>query len=318
MHMRRRYILGGTLIVLLGIGLYGLLPQLPALGRGWSLLGHAKAWYVLLAIAASLLSVACSALVYCLIAVKPLRYVDTLLVELSGLLVDRILPAGIGGLGLNVLYLRARQHTTTQAGTVAALNNTLGFVGHLLLAVVVIGGSFLTGRSVALRLPSLYQWLVILILFIALLSILTGVAYVRRWPWLARVRQQLAAMAHYYAKQPGRLLLAVVVSAGLTLGNVLGLWFAALALGLSVSFLVVFLVFTLGVAAGTATPTPGGLGGIEAALAAGLASQGIPIASAVAAALLFRLVNFWLGLPIGGAAYAVVRARRLIHVSVNG
>jgi len=48
--------------------------------------------------------------------------------------------------------------------------------------------------------------------------------------------------------------------------------------------------------------TPGGLGFVEAGLAATLAAAGIGTQKALAATLLFRLVSFWLPLPIGAVA----------------
>ena len=48
--------------------------------------------------------------------------------------------------------------------------------------------------------------------------------------------------------------------------------------------------------------TPGGLGFVEAGLAATLVAAGIGADKALAATLLFRLVSFWLPLPIGAVA----------------
>jgi uncharacterized membrane protein YbhN (UPF0104 family) len=48
--------------------------------------------------------------------------------------------------------------------------------------------------------------------------------------------------------------------------------------------------------------TPGGLGFVEAGLTATLVAAGINADAAVAATLLFRLVSFWIPLPIGAAA----------------
>jgi uncharacterized protein (TIRG00374 family) len=45
---------------------------------------------------------------------------------------------------------------------------------------------------------------------------------------------------------------------------------------------------------GSAVPTPGGVGGIEAALTAVLLSFGVDSATAAAIVLLFRLLTFWL------------------------
>jgi len=45
---------------------------------------------------------------------------------------------------------------------------------------------------------------------------------------------------------------------------------------------------------GSAVPTPGGVGGIEAALTAALIGAGVDGATAAAIVLLFRLFTFWL------------------------
>ena len=67
-------------------------------------------------------------------------------------------------------------------------------------------------------------------------------------------------------------------------------------------------VYLTGSALGSLVPTPGGLGAVEAALAAGLTATGMPAATAVSAVLLFRLLTFWLPVPLGWAAFSYLRA----------
>src|SRR5205085_11291857 len=55
--------------------------------------------------------------------------------------------------------------------------------------------------------------------------------------------------------------------------------------------------------------TPGGLGFVEAGLAALLALAGVSAGTAAVATLAYRLLGFWLPLPIGLAAYAVALRR---------
>jgi hypothetical protein len=55
--------------------------------------------------------------------------------------------------------------------------------------------------------------------------------------------------------------------------------------------------------------TPGGLGFVEAGLVGTLALSGITTAQAVLATLVFRLVSFWLPIPIGFAAWWMFRRR---------
>lgn len=67
---------------------------------------------------------------------------------------------------------------------------------------------------------------------------------------------------------------------------------------------LVLLAFVFACVLGMIPFTPGGLGFVEAGLTGALALAGVDAGEAVLATLVFRLVSFWLPLPIGaGAAY---------------
>ena len=55
--------------------------------------------------------------------------------------------------------------------------------------------------------------------------------------------------------------------------------------------------------------TPGGLGFVEAGLSGMLVLAGVSGQQAVVGTLAYRLVSFWLPLPIGGIAYLLFRRR---------
>ncbi len=74
----------------------------------------------------------------------------------------------------------------------------------------------------------------------------------------------------------------------------------------------VALVYLAGSALATASPTPGGLGVLEAALVAGLTSVGAPAGAGVSGVLTFRLLTFWLPLLPGLAAFQILRHRHII------
>jgi uncharacterized membrane protein YbhN (UPF0104 family) len=76
-----------------------------------------------------------------------------------------------------------------------------------------------------------------------------------------------------------------------------------LALGTQAPVAALAVVYLAGNTLGTAVPTPGGLGAVEAALTAGLTAIGIPAAVAVPAVLLFRLVSFWIPIVPGWLAW---------------
>jgi uncharacterized protein (TIRG00374 family) len=56
--------------------------------------------------------------------------------------------------------------------------------------------------------------------------------------------------------------------------------------------------------------TPGGLGFVEAGLVGTLTLAGVPGPEALAATLLYRLVSYWLPIPVGGVAYLLFRRYR--------
>jgi uncharacterized protein (TIRG00374 family) len=66
----------------------------------------------------------------------------------------------------------------------------------------------------------------------------------------------------------------------------------------------------LGAAAiAAASPTPGGLGAIEAALVAGLTGVGIHAGPAVAAVIVYRLSTYWLPIVPGWISWRVLQKR---------
>jgi uncharacterized membrane protein YbhN (UPF0104 family) len=65
------------------------------------------------------------------------------------------------------------------------------------------------------------------------------------------------------------------------------------------------------------TPTPGGIGGAEAALTAGLVASGQSAADSLAAALLFRAVTYWLPMVLGYAAFQSVYGQLSSGIAKN-
>src|SRR5262249_48657810 len=72
---------------------------------------------------------------------------------------------------------------------------------------------------------------------------------------------------------------------------------------------LVLLAFVVASVLGLLPFTPGGLGFVEAGLAATLALAGISTADALVATLVYRLLTFWLPIPLGGIAAYVFRRR---------
>jgi len=88
----------------------------------------------------------------------------------------------------------------------------------------------------------------------------------------------------------------------LDLSFVAALTCATRAFGAEPSLPAVAVVYFAGAIIGSAVPTPGGLGGVEAALSAGLVAVGLNPGIAVSSVLLFRLCTYWLPIPFGWAS----------------
>jgi undecaprenyl-diphosphatase len=81
------------------------------------------------------------------------------------------------------------------------------------------------------------------------------------------------------------------------------MYFAVQAFGGDLSFAQVGAVYLVGSAVGSAAPTPGGIGALEAAVIAGLVAAGMPNEIAVPSVFLFRLGTFWFPILPGWGAF---------------
>jgi uncharacterized protein (TIRG00374 family) len=307
LRINRRYlVLAGILL----LALYVIVPQIGDFQSSWQRLRHPILAWTLLAIGLTLLTYLAAAATYVLLAFKRLRYAQVVLVELAAMFINRLLPGGVGALGANYLYLRHQRHTQSQAASVVAVNNLLGFTGH----AVIVAASLLIFSTqqtvVAPRHSAAATIAFVASCVIVGLVLLATLGYKQQ-----RLRQVLADLGRQlisYRHRPGHLGAALLSSMVLTLANVMCLYACCQAVGVTLPFIAILLIFSFGVGTGTATPTPGGLGGFEAGLVAGLVAYQIAGGPALAAALLFRLVSYWLPLAIGGLAFVSVQRRGLL------
>jgi uncharacterized protein (TIRG00374 family) len=93
---------------------------------------------------------------------------------------------------------------------------------------------------------------------------------------------------------------------------VVALGFALTAFHARASWLDVTAVYLGGSAVASASPTPGKVGAMEAALIAGLTGVGVASGPAVAGVLAFRLATFWLPIIPGYLAFRSLTKRDLL------
>src|SRR5215831_17873152 len=201
-----------------------------------------------------------------------LKFGPLVLAELAGSFVTLVTPAAVGGAALNIRYLQRRKVPAAVAAASVGLSQVVAFVLHFLLLVVFAA---ITGSQAHSLQPPTWVYFVIAALIIIVLAVIAVPAgrrllRARLAPVLTQVVPRLLAVM----QQPRKL-----------------------AEGIGGALLLT------GAALGSAVPTPGGLGAVEAALSAGLTAAGLPGSIAVSAVLLFRTLTFWLPVPAGWGAF---------------
>jgi uncharacterized protein (TIRG00374 family) len=101
-------------------------------------------------------------------------------------------------------------------------------------------------------------------------------------------------------------------SAMVTLAYIAGLVTSVQALGGGVGIAEIGAVYLGAAAIAAVSPTPGGLGAIEAALVAGLTGAGMHAGPAVSAVLTYRLATYWLPIVPGWLSWRFLRMRDYI------
>jgi uncharacterized membrane protein YbhN (UPF0104 family) len=245
--------------------------------------------------------------IYSVLALHRLRYRQTILVEVATAFVNRLLPSGIGGLGLHGVYLYKRKHTAAEATVVVSVNNLIGMVAHLLLLACVlvfypdILHQFISGGHGTIG------WQVgVAVLLVALGAIALPMVRLRIASFARNLLVSLRKLSMRNVAQ------AILLAAALTTTYTFILFSVARSLHIHLGTLQLFIVFSLGMLTSTATPTPGGLVGAEAGLFAGFVAYGVSSPLAGAAALLYRLVTYWLPLIPGALALLLSRKRKLV------
>ena len=131
---------------------------------------------------------------------------------------------------------------------------------------------------------------------------------------LPSLKSSLASLGRV-ARSPVRLVLLRGGSALVTLAYIGGLAAAVVAFGASASIVQVGAVYLAASLLAAASPTPGGIGAIEAALITGLTGIGISSGPAVSAVLLYRLSTYWLPVPPGWYSWRLLQ--RMEYVWLN-
>lgn len=111
---------------------------------------------------------------------------------------------------------------------------------------------------------------------------------------------------------PKELAFGILGALVLNISTGLGFWIALMAFGCHTNPVETTFIFLLANTLGSAVPTPGGLGAVEAALSVAFTAVGIPSTIAVSATLVYRIAFYWLRIPMGAVAMKWLDRHNLI------
>lgn len=309
-HFNRRSIL---LLTVLALGLYILLPQLGQFHSSFQALKQADVGLLALAFCSILGAGITAALTYKQLIFKPIAFPKIVLVQYSGMFINRLLPAGIGGVSLFIDFLYRQGHTLAQASTVAAVNNGMGSIAHLsLLFFAACATGFSAAPSMSVTISEFVLYLGIGLSFIVFFLLFFVFHTVRSKGRLTTFIKNVGRTISKFRTRKLALLRAYVCSILNTSLHVLALTLVLRAFDIDLSIITSLIVLTGGVAAATVTPTPGGVVGAEAAITATLIAYDVHSGTALAAALSYRFVSYWLPILPGVIAFLYIQKRRYI------
>lgn len=318
----RRFV---ALLVFLLVVEYLVIPQLAGARRSLSTLTHVN----LALLAAALLAEVGAIVAYAQLtrSVLPHESAPSLLrttqIQLATLAVSHLVPGGAAaGSGLGVKLLADEGVSGEDAGfaiTVQSLGSAV--VLNVLLWVALVASIPVRGFN-PLYATAAGVGVVLLGAFFALVVGLTrgearaarlvrGIA--RRTPFLNeeavhRAVHRVAGRIRALLGDRSLLLRAIGWAAANWAFDAGCLWIFLGAFGDAVDPVSLLVAYGLANVLAAIPITPGGLGVVEAALSASLIGFGVARPTVLVGVVAYRLVNFWLPIPVGALAYASLRA----------
>jgi len=241
-----------------------------------------------------------------------LGFVQTFLTQVACSFVTLVTPAAVGGVALNLRYLRKRNVASADAVASIGVSQVIAFTLHLTLLVIFIAVAG-SSHDTSLHRPPDWTYIALAVLVSVALVVLAIPA--GRRLLLSRLTSTLGQVIPRLldlAQQPAKLAEGIGGTLLVDFAYIGCLAVSVRAFGGSLPFATVAVVYLTGSAIGSAVPTPGGIGAVEAALSAGLTAAGLHGTVAFSAVLLFRTVTFWLPVPLGWLSLNYLQRRDVL------
>ncbi|MET7294390.1 lysylphosphatidylglycerol synthase transmembrane domain-containing protein [Streptomyces griseoloalbus] len=286
------------------IGAYFLLTQLTHIEFG-PLIANAEWGWVAAAVLFSAASYVAAAMALLGFVPERVPFPRTVAAQVAGSFVKIVAPAAVGGVALNTRFLQRAGVRPGLAVASVGASQLFGLGCHILM---LLAFGYLTGTE---KTPSLTPSRTViggLLTVAVLVLVVTSVPFLRKFV-VTRVRSLFAGVVPRMLdvlQRPQKLVTGIGGMLLLTACFVMCLDASIRAFGdetTSVSLASVAVVFLAGNALGSAAPTPGGVGAVEATLTVGLIAVGLPKEVAAPAVLLFRLLTLWIPVLPGWLAF---------------
>src|SRR5215472_15428852 len=242
-----------------------------------------------------------------------LNPVRTFLVQVAGSFVILVTPPAVGGVALNVRYLRRAKISAANAAASVGVTQVISFA---VFGVLVVISAAIAGSSRAAQALTPPHWAYIALAVLAGLTLIVLALPAGRRLLFSRVgsvASQVIPRLVDVAQRPAKLAQGVGGSVLISVAYILCLAASVRAVGYAhVPLASIAVVYLAGNAAGSSIPTPGGIGAVETALSVALAGAGLTAAAAITAVLLFRTVTFWLPVLAGWLSLHYLQRRDLI------
>jgi uncharacterized protein (TIRG00374 family) len=286
------------------IGAYFLLTQLTHTPFG-TLFADAQWGWVAAAVLFSAASYVAAAMALLGFVPERVPFPRTVAAQVAGSFVKIVAPAAVGGVALNTRFLQRAGVRPGLAVASVGASQLFGLGCHILM---LLSFGYLTGTEKTPSLSPSRTVIAGLLTVAVLVLVATSVPFLRKFV-ITRVRSLFAGVVPRMLdvlQRPQKLVTGIGGMLLLTACFVMCLDASIRAFGdqsTSVSIASVAVVFLAGNALGSAAPTPGGVGAVEATLTVGLIAVGLPKEVAAPAVLLFRLLTLWLPVLPGWLAF---------------
>ncbi|WP_113704419.1 lysylphosphatidylglycerol synthase transmembrane domain-containing protein [Nonomuraea lactucae] len=259
-----------------------------------------------LALLASFASFVAAALMLRGFVPEPLPLWRTVLVQFAASFVKLVAPAAVGGVAINTRYLQKRDISPGSAVASVGASQLVMMIFHIGLLLLF---AYITGSSTNTSFTPSRGLVVALLAFAVLAVLLLGVPPLRRivTERMRRLFSNVLPRLLDVIQTPIKMIEASFGTLMITLAFIVCLDACVAAFGGKLDFTTVAVVYLTANAIGSAAPTPGGLGAVEASLTLGLTVAGLPAELATSAVLLHRLLTFWLPVLPGWASFTYLQ-----------